>query len=164
MPEHVLFEERQRMSPTITFWGLAFTLLVLGGSALLVARQGKLAEAGPVLLASGLAVTAVFLFVGSTTLVTRVTLEQAVVAFRPFKTLTLLPGDIASVTMKTFGMFDGGVGYHIGFRSMALTASTGSGVLVTRPDGYRILIGTQRPDALMSALIQLQRAATKAAW
>ncbi len=162
MPDHVLFEERQRMGPGTTKLGLGLTAAVLGGAALLVAHEGKLAEAGPVLLASALAVGGVFAFIGATSLVTTVTMEEAVVAFRPFKTLRLLPGDIAAVTMKTFGMFDGGVGYHVGFRSMALTATTGTGVLVTQPDGYRILIGTQRPDALMGALLQLQRAAAGA--
>ncbi len=164
MPEHVLFEERQRMSPAITSWGLGLTLLVLGGAAMLVAREGRLAEAGPALLGSALFVSAIFALIGATSLVTRVTTEEAVVAFRPFKTLTLRPGDIASVTMKSFGLFDGGVGYHIGFKSLALTAATGSGVLITRPDGFRILLGTQRPDALRSALLQLQRSATRAAW
>ncbi len=167
MPEMVLFEERQRMSPTTTASGLTLTAAVLGGAALLSARQGKLAEAGPVLLASALATAAIFAFIGSTSLVTRVTSEEAVVAFRPFKTLRLLPGDIGSVEMKSFGLFDGGVGYHIGGRSMALTAQTGTGVLITKPDGYRILVGTQHPDALLSALLRLQRAAAGtpgAAW
>ncbi len=158
MPAAILFEERQRMSPTTTGAGLALTAAVLGGAALFSARLGRLSEGAPALLAAGVAVTAVFAFIGSTSLVTHVTTEEAVVAFRPFKTLRLLPGDIASVEMRSFGLFDGGVGYHIGPRSMALTARTGTGVLITKPDGYRILVGTQHPDALLSALLRLQRA------
>ncbi len=157
MSEAMLFEERQRMSPTTTAAGLALTGAVLAGAALISARTGRLAEAAPPLLAAGGAVAGVFAFVGATSLVTRVSTEEAVIAFRPFKVLRLLPGDIASVDMKSFGLFDGGIGYHIGVRSMALTARTGSGVLITRPDGFRILVGTQHPDALFSALLRLQR-------
>ncbi len=159
VPETILFEERQRMSPTTTAVGLALTAAVLGGAVLIAGRTGRVGEATPPLLAAGAAVTGVFAFVGSTSLVTRVSTEEAVIAFRPFKTLRLLSGDIAAVERKSFGLFDGGIGYHVGIRSLALTARTGTGVLITRPDGYRILVGTQHPEALLSALLRLQRAA-----
>ncbi len=147
------------MSPSATRIGIPLTLAILGGAAVIAARQGQLAQAAPGLLFGALVVVGVFTFVGMTTLVTRITLAEAVVSYRPFKTLRLRPDEIAGVGLKSFGLFDGGVGYHVGFRSMALTAQTGMGVLITRPDGYRILVGTQRPDALMSALLQLQRQA-----
>ncbi len=158
-PEIALFEERQRMGPSAMRIAIPLMLVVLGGAAMIAAWQGQLAQAAPGLLFGALVVVGVFTFVGMTTLVTRITTAEAVVSYRPFKTLRLRPDEIGSVGLKSFGLFDGGIGYHVGFRSMALTAQTGMGVLITRPDGYRILVGTQRPDALMSALLQLQRQA-----
>jgi len=161
-PATVLFDERQRLSPSVWRIGMPLTLAVLGGSAAIAARQGQLAQAVPGLAFGAVVVLGVFTFIGLTTLVTRITTAQAVVAFRPFKTLRLRPEEIGTVGTKSFGLFDGGIGYHISFRSMALTAQTGTGVLITKPDGYRILVGTQHPDALVSALLRLQRSASRA--
>lgn len=160
-PETVLFEERQAMSPSATRIGVPLTLAVLGGAAVIAARQGQLAQAAPGLLFGALVVVGVFTFIGMTALVTRVTTAEAVVSYRPFKTLRLRPDEIAGVGLRSFGLFDGGIGYHVGFHSMALTARTGTGVLITKPDGYRILVGTQRPDALVSALLRLQSRAAR---
>jgi hypothetical protein len=157
----VLFEESQRTSSNVAAFVAAMVVIALVSTALAALRHGQLASAAPGLLLGALITGGVTLVVAATRLETRVTTESAVISYRPFKTLTLAPSDIGSVTVRTFGLFDGGIGYHVGFKSMALTAATGSGVQITRPDGRRILIGTRRPDALLSALMQLARGAAR---
>jgi hypothetical protein len=158
----VLFEESQPTSGGVTLFTAAVSLLALGGGGLLAARDGKLASALPGLALGGIVLVGVLVVLTRTRLETRVTTTGVTIALRPFKTVALAPGDIAGVSARQFGLFSGGIGYHVGLRSMALTARTGDGIVITRPDGRTLLVGTQRPDALLSALMQLQRAAPAA--
>ncbi len=161
-PESVLFEEDQPTSRGVMGFVLALAALSIGAGAWGSSRQGKLGDAAPGLIVGALVAAAVTWIIGLTHLVTRVTTGEAVVRYGPFKTLRLRAGEIAAVVPRDVGLFSGGIGYHVGFRSLALTARTGSGVLVTKPDGYRILVGTEHPDALLSALLQLQRSTAPA--
>ncbi len=157
--EAVLFQETQRTSGSVgLFMGVAGAV-IFGGAALANARLGKLQEAAPALLAGAVVFLGVNAQILYSRLETRVTTAGAVFAYRPWKTLTLAPEEIAGVGMRRFGLWDGGIGYHVGSRGVAITARTGDGVVITRPDGRTILVGTEHPDALYSALLQLQRAA-----
>jgi len=157
-PEGVLFEETQRLSGTV------WVLVMVGTAGMLAAIAALVHESAPLRPQAfiGLGVAALVMgAVLSSRVVTRVTTAGAEVRFAPFPfgTVRLAPGDIAEVAPRTFGLFDGGIGYHLGWKWVAITARTGTGVQVTRPDGKRILIGTQRQEALLSALRDLQRRA-----
>lgn len=159
-PEGVLFEETQRMGPW--FW----LAIGAGGIGMLIAT-GSLIRMGapgrtPGLI--GLGVGLVALIASATSrLITRVTTAGVSVRYPPIPFgFRLAPEEIAEVAPKTFGVFDwpGGLGYHISFGATAATARTGTGVLIRRRDGRQFLIGTQRPDALLAAVRQLQQRAT----
>ncbi len=159
-PEGLLFEETQRLGG---WWWAALGGGLLGVGVLVGAMvRSHYPLEVPTLV--GLGAGALVLFIAATSkLVTRVTTAGAEVRFPPFPwtTTRVRPADIAEVTTKRFGMFDwpGGVGYHMSFGGTAATARTGTGVLVRRKNGRFLLVGTERPEALRDALLQLQRAA-----
>lgn len=161
-PESVLFEESQRTSPALIAFSATVTFFALGFALVGVVRSGQAAAAGTGLALGTLIALGAIVLAGWSRLDTRVTGSEAVAIYRPFpfSTIRLRGDEIAAVTPYEFGLLSmpGGIGYHIGFGWRAATARTGTGVLVTRTDGKRFLIGTQRPDALQSALMQLQRA------
>ncbi len=161
-PEGVLFEESQRLGG---WWWAALGGGVLGSAAAVGAMvRAHYPAAAPTLWGLGAGAIALFL-AASSKLKTRVTTAGAEVRFPPFPwtRIRLRPADVAEVTVKRFGIFDwpGGVGYHVSFGATSATARTGTGVLVRRPDGRLILIGTERPDALAAALRQLQGEAAR---
>lgn len=151
-----IFEETQTVSPAITLLVGTVAAFALGSAWFGTIRDGSIVRAAPGLLLGTLAAGVGVAFVALSRLITRVTPSEAVITYRPFKRIRLGAADIADVKPKTFGLLDGGIGFHIGFRSLALTATTGTGVVITRPDGRTILVGTQRPDALLAALAQLR--------
>lgn len=157
--EAVLFEEVQQVSPATT----VFTFLAGGGAlvggALFAAARGELHQALPGLAIGGVIIAAVGLLIAATRLRSRVTLREATFEFGRFGRVRLRASDVASVEMARFGLFSGGIGYHIGLKSVAITARTGDGVRIGRADGGRVLVGTQHPEALYSALLRLQSAA-----
>ncbi len=160
-PEPVLFEETQRMGAW--FW----LAIGAGGIGMLIAT-GSLIRTGapgrtPGLIGLGLGLIALIASVASR-LITRVTAAGVSVRYPPFPIgFRLAPAEIADVALKQFGVFDwpGGLGYHISFGATAATARTGTGVLIRRRDGRQFLIGTQRPDALLAAVRQLQQQAER---
>lgn len=155
-----IFEETQTISPAITLMVGTIAAVALGSAYFGAMRDGSIARAAPGLLFGTVAACGGVALVALSRLITRVTPTEAVITYRPFKRVRLTAADIADVQPKTFGLLDGGIGFHIGFRSLALTAATGTGVVITRPDGRTILVGTQRPDALLAALAQLRRSSS----
>ncbi len=156
----MLFEETQRTSPGVELFTLGVGAVAIGGGALAAAAKGQLGSAAPGLILGGAVIAAVTAAIHGTRLHTRVTTVEAVVAYGPWGRVRIPGTDIARVEPRQIGLFSGGIGYHIGFRSVALTARTGDGVLVTRRDGRRVLIGTAHPDALYGALLRLQTLAS----
>ncbi len=156
--ETVLFEEVQQTSPTTSIFVLLAGGGAIVGAALFAASRGELPSAMPGLLMGAAIMAGVTLLIGSTRLRSRVTTNEATFAYGRFGSVRLLPGDIGSVEMTRFGLFSGGIGYHVGLKSVAITARTGDGVLIRRPDGRRVLVGTEHPEALYSALLRLQAA------
>ena len=157
--ETVLFEEVQQVGPATTL----FTILAGGGAlvgaALFAGSRGELPSALPGLAIGGVVIAGVSLAIAAVKLRSRVTPVEATFQFGRFGSVRLRAGDIASVEMRRFGLFSGGIGYHVGLKSVAITARTGDGVLVRRPDGSRVLVGSAHPEALYSALLRLQAAA-----
>lgn len=156
-PQPVIFEETQTMSASLSAMVAAVAAVALGSAWFGVIREGTIARAAPGLLTGTVAAGGAVGLVAFSRLITKVTPSEAMITFWPFKRIRLSAEDIADAQPKTFGLFDGGIGFHIGWRSLALTATTGMGVVITRPDGRTILVGTQRPDALLAALAQLRR-------
>ena len=156
MSPSLLFEEEQRTSPGVELFTLGVGAVAIGGGALAAAAKGQLASAAPGLVLGAVVIAVVTAVIHASRVRTRVTATEAVIGYRPFAAVRIPGSDIAEVDVKRFGLFSGGIGYHIGPRSVAITARTGDGVLVTRADGRRVLIGTQHPDALYSALLRLQ--------
>ncbi len=161
-PEGVLFEEVQPMAGPIRAIGLIGALALIPVVAYMWAEPRRPPLSG--ILGTGLSILALAA-VGIGRLVTRVSTRQAVATFHPFpfSTIRLRPADIAEVRLYEFGIFGmpGGIGFHLGPGWRSATAHSGTGVLVTRRDGVRCLIGTQRPDALAAALRQLASQATR---
>ncbi len=157
--ETVLFEETQQTSPATSLFVLLAGGGAIVGAALFASSRGELTSALPGLVIGTVIIGGVTLMIGATRLRSRVTTAEATFVYGRFGSVRLLPDDVGTVEMTRFGMFNGGVGYHIAPKSVAITARTGDGVLVRRPDGRRVLIGTEHPEALYSALLRLQAAA-----
>lgn len=157
----VLFEEVQRTTPTASFGIFIAGGTVIVGSGLFAASRGELSSALPGLVFGAAVIAGVTFMISAIRMRSRVTTAEATFAYGRFGTVRLGAGDIASAEMVRFGMFSGGIGYHIGFGSTAITARTGDGVRIIRPDGRRVLVGTQQPEALYSALLRLQAGARR---
>ena len=158
----LLYVEEQRTSPGVELLTAAVGVLAIGGGAIAAAAKGQLASAAPGLVIGAAVIAGVTAMIHNTRLRTRVSTVEAVITYRPWATVRIPGAEIAAVAPRRFGLFSGGIGYHVGRGSVALTARTGDGVVVTRTDGRRVLIGTQHPDALYSALLRLQARARSA--
>ncbi len=158
----LLFVEEQRTSGGVELFTLAVGAVAIGGGAIAAAAKHQLASAAPGLVIGAAVIAGVTMAIHNTRLRTRVSTVEAVIAYRPWATVSIPGAEIAAVAPRRIGLFRGGIGYHVGRGAVALTARTGDGVLVTRTDGRRVLIGTQHPDALYSALLRLQAQARSA--
>ncbi len=153
---NILFQEEQQTSPNVQLFTLVVGLGAIGGAALAATAKGALASAAPGLIFGTAVIAGVTLMINASRVRTWVTSEEAVITYRPWATVRIPGSDIGDIAVRRVGLFSGGIGYHVGLRSAAITARTGDGVLVTRTDGRRVLIGTEHPDALYSALVRLQ--------
>lgn len=152
------FEEVQRLAGSAAGWtvlGIVAAAAAVVGAAFVARPPREPGEwVGAVLGAGGAALAAAVVLAARQ--VTRVSDAGVVVSLSPvpFTTIRIRADDIARASLYEYGLLSapGGIGWHMGPGWRAVTTTTGTGVLITRRNGGRVLIGTDRPDTLLSAI------------
>jgi hypothetical protein len=160
------FEEEQRFSGGwLWFWA---GIVVLPAAILVVilfidvaANDRDLTQVLPYLaMVAGidLLLLALLWFFVRQPLITRVTAEGIQVRFPPFAREEIPAADIVAVELVPNGLFrqhGGGMGRRHGDRRARFTVGNDAGVVIQRTNGWRVVIGSKRPEELASAIRDL---------